>query len=731
MSDELTKKAAELEQTLRVLDEENRLLAERAEDALLLGLISESSEDAESGLEILENTLERISILKSLPLATCARYHKGKLEPLVSYTHFASEEAANYQISIDDALVATLDAKPQLIQYGKGIQCGFASELFVPSHAVMIGFTSQAISHGIFIFLDDGNDAERLEAMLPLLSRAVEMIISKFDNAYLLQALKETNKNLESLVEMRTLDLVEANKQLRNEMQERKISQKALQESHLTLTTVLNSVDAMIYVTDLENGTVLFMNQRIQDELGADYTGRNFQEIFDFDNNAEIAQYQKEHLDHDGKPTDPKVWQSQSAKSGKWYVISDRAVMWSDSRYVLLRIATDVTLFKDMEDKLQHTQKMEAIGTLAGGVAHDFNNLLMGIQGRASLMLTTLAESHPASEHARSIEEYVKSAADLTKQILGFARGGKYTVKVVDLNDLVTRTCEMFGRTRKELIITMNLKPAQLPAKIDESQIEQVLLNLLINGWQAMQGGGELVIKTDRIYLHNEDALIHNVTPGEFCLISISDSGIGMDEATQKRVFDPFFTTKEKERGTGLGLASAYGIINNHKGIITVASHLGEGSTFTVYLQASTEKVHENAIADTDLASGTETILLVDDEEMIRDVGQKMLEQLGYTVMLAEDGESAVSIFRKKAQDIDLVILDLIMPGMDGGETLEKLLEIQPTVTVLLSSGYARNDHANAVMALGCKAFLQKPFSLSILAEYVRKVLDTPTPQRN
>ncbi len=731
MSNQLSKKIAELEHTLRVLEEENSLLTERAEDSLLLGLISDSSQKATSSLDILANTLEQISVLKSIPLAVCARLHNEKVEPLLGYTPFSSEKTADFQVIIDNNLIASVDNEPQIISYGKEICCNFAEELFAPRHAVLINFTSQAIEKGIFIFIDDSGDEERLASILPLLSRVVEMAVSKFDNVCLVQVLSETNRNLESLVEMRTQDLVKANEQLRDEMRERKSSQKALQESHLTLTTVLDSVDAMIYVTDLDNGLILFMNKRIQDELGADYTGKSFSKIFDFDKDREITEYCEKYLDENGFPREALVWQCQSKKIGKWFVISDRAVKWSDGRYVLLRIATDITLFKNMEDKLQHAQKMEAIGTLAGGVAHDFNNLLMGIQGRASLILTSLSDSHPATEHTQSIEEYVKSAADLTKQILGFARGGKYSVKVVDINDLVTRTCNMFGRTRKELIITKKMSATPLTAKIDDSQIEQVLLNLLINGWQAMQGSGELLIETTHITLQHDEALIHNAKPGDYCCIAVTDNGIGMDEDTKKRVFDPFFTTKEKERGTGLGLASAYGIINNHNGIISVSSTLGEGSTFSLFLPASKDTVPKHASVEADLAGGSETVLLVDDEQMIRDVGQKMLVKLGYTVLVAGDGKTAIDLLQNNEGDIDLVILDLIMPGMDGGETLDMLLEIRPDLPVLLSSGYALDGHASEVMARGCRAFLQKPFSLKVLAEYIRRILDNPPPTRN
>jgi two-component system cell cycle sensor histidine kinase/response regulator CckA len=724
MSDEFLQKIASLEHTLHVLEEENSQLAERAEDAMLLGLISESSLATLSGLEILENTLERISILKSLPFVTCAKGEGTKIEHLCSYANFSITKEYGYPFNVSEELLARLDAGTCVVKVGNGFSTSFARETFQPSHAAFITFSSQAFETGIFIFMIEDEDEERLAAMLPLLSRAVEITIAKYDNVFLLQALTETNRNLESQVEKRTADLLAANKHLHAEMLERKASEQALQDSHQTIKTVLDSVDAMIYAADLENGKILFMNQRLQDDFGSDRPGKSFREAFHFDEEKEIAEYREQYLDKDGNPRDPIVWQAHSAKSDRWFVVSDRAVKWTDGRHVMLRIATDVSLVKQMETKLQHTLKMEAIGTLAGGIAHDFNNLLMGIQGRASLIATVIDPVHPAMEHVGFIEEHIKSAASLTKQILGFARGGKYMAKPVDLNVLVMKSCEMFGRTKKELLIRTTFHDQFLVAKIDESQVEQVLLNLFINAWQAMPGGGDLHIETRRVLLKEEGGDIHGLEPGNYCCITVTDSGTGMDENTRQKVFDPFFTTKEKERGTGLGLASAYGIVKNHQGIITVKSILGKGSTFTIYLPISEEAVEESALVEVDVLRGTETILLVDDEPMILEVGQQMLETLGYRVFLAEDGLSAVDLVENNRQHIDLVILDLIMPGMDGGETLDRLLNIRPDLPVLLSSGYSKKEYANQVMARGCRGFLQKPFKLSDLSVYIRNILD-------
>jgi signal transduction histidine kinase/CheY-like chemotaxis protein len=379
---------------------------------------------------------------------------------------------------------------------------------------------------------------------------------------------------------------------------------------------------------------------------------------------------------------------------------------------------------KKLQDQLFQAQKFEAIGTLAGGIAHDFNNLLMGIQGRASLISFDLEPSHPLSEHINAIEEYVRGATDLTKQLLGFARGGKYEVRTIDINELLLESATMFGRTKKEIRIHIKLQDPSPVVAADRGQIEQVLLNLYVNAWQAMPYGGELYLETKNVTLDEADCMPYQAEPGRYAKISVMDTGIGMDDSVRKRIFDPFFTTKEKSRGTGLGLASAYGIVKNHSGIITVDSKVGQGSTFHIYLPISSEKVHREKAQEEKLVKGSGTILIVDDEKLIIDVGQKMLEKLGYTVLIAASGKKAVETITEKGDDIDLVILDLVMPGMDGGTAFDIIREIQPKMPMILSSGYSIEGQAADIMRRGCNGFIQKPFNLSELSQQVRKVLD-------
>jgi PAS domain S-box-containing protein len=389
----------------------------------------------------------------------------------------------------------------------------------------------------------------------------------------------------------------------------------------------------------------------------------------------------------------------------------------------MLVILRNISERKQLEAQIYHSQRMEAIGTLAGGIAHDFNNLLMGIQGRTSLMLLECDPLLPHCEHLKGIEEYVQRATDLTRQLLGFARGGKYEVKPTNINQIVHHSSEMFGRTQKEILVHTEYQQDIWAVEVDRSQIEQVLLNLYVNAWQAMPEGGSLYLKTENIVLNDHFVHAYGVETGPYVKISVRDTGHGMDETVRRRVFDPFFTTKEMGRGTGLGLASAYGIVRNHGGIITVDSRKGHGATFSIYLQASEKPFAQDGRPTQSILEGEGTVLLVDDEELVLDVGRQMLEGLGYTVLTAEGGQEAIDVYAHFHEQIDLVVLDMVMPDLSGGDTFNRLKEIDPAVVVLLSSGYSIDGQAQEILNRGCNGFIQKPFTLKRLSRKLQETL--------
>jgi PAS domain S-box-containing protein len=508
---------------------------------------------------------------------------------------------------------------------------------------------------------------------------------------------------------------------LLNEIRDRRQAEEALQKNQDDVKAILDATLETIVLIDRQ-GTVVVSNKTACDRLKTsrkDFIGKCVYDFFPPDV-AEKRKKKYEAVFASGKPVS-----FEDSREGIAFEQCVYPVFGIGNKVEKIAIfARDISERLRLERMFQQSQKFKAIGTLAGGIAHDFNNLLMGIQGRASLISINLEPSHPHAEHIQAIEHCVQNAAHLTNQLLGFARGGQYELRLIDINDLLLSSAVLFGRTRKETKIHTKLHSHPLVVEADRRQIEQVFLNLFINAWQAMTDGGELYLETKTVALDDNYCELYRVKAGQYATVSITDTGIGMDASVCQQIFDPFFTTREKSRGTGLGLASAYGIIKNHGGIITVNSEVGQGTQFNIHLPISNKEAKREVPTGKGLVKGSETILLVEDEEMVVKAGQAMLENLGYRVLVARDGKQAVDAVRTKGDDIDLVILDLIMPVMGGDKAFDLIRDIQPAMPVILSSGYSLNGQAKAIMQRGCNEFIQKPFTISRLSQKIRDLLN-------
>ena len=393
----------------------------------------------------------------------------------------------------------------------------------------------------------------------------------------------------------------------------------------------------------------------------------------------------------------------------------------------LSMIARDITERKRLEEELRQSQKMEAIGRLAGGVAHDFNNLLSVIVGYGYLIHANTTPDEPAHASAQEIMTAAERAGALTRQLLAFSRKQVLQPEVLDLNSVLKNMGEMLPRLIGEDIDLRIMRGQDLRrVKLDPVQIEQIIMNLVVNSRDAMPNGGKLTIETGDVTFNAQDAAHHGVSPGQYVLLAVSDTGEGMDEKTQKLIFEPFFTTKEPGKGTGLGLSTVYGIVSQVKGHIWVYSEPGNGTTFKIYFPATAEAAtEEHAVFGPKTAlRGTETVLVVEDSELLRNLIAQFLRDSGYKVLIATDGQQGLKVAGEWAETIDLLLTDVVMPVLGGQELAAKLSAKYPGLTVLFMSGYTNSALVHQGVMDGDRSFLQKPFSPDVLLARVREVLD-------
>jgi len=502
----------------------------------------------------------------------------------------------------------------------------------------------------------------------------------------------------------------------------RKRAEEALRESEEKYRTLVERASEGIAI--IQNGLLKYVNPHLAEMAGytvAELTDTPFSDYIHPDELPSVLEnYRRRMAGEDA----PSTYEGAiiDKHGGNIDVEFDVGLIAYQGNPAAFTIVRDLTERKRLEAQLRLAQKMEALGTLAGGIAHNFNNLLTGIMGCSSLVLLETDPTHPNCEHLKNIEKLVESGAKLTRQLLGYAREGRYEVRPISLNQVIAETANTFATMRKDIRVHQELAGDLPDIRADWGQVEQVLLNLCVNAADAMPGGGDLFLKTMNVTDKDMGAKPYKISPGAYALLTVRDTGIGMDKETRERAFDPFFTTKGMGRGTGLGLASVYGIVKAHGGYIDVESKKGQGSTFSLYFPTSERRAKEAVKRTKRLTKGTGTILLVDDEHMVLEVSVKMLERLGYTVLEAKGGREAIDIYEAHKNEIDLVVLDMIMPGMGGGETYDRIKEINPGVRVLLSSGYSLDGQASEILNRGCDGFIQKPFKME---ELLGKVTET------
>ena len=391
-------------------------------------------------------------------------------------------------------------------------------------------------------------------------------------------------------------------------------------------------------------------------------------------------------------------------------------------------IVEDISTARMLEEQLRQSQKMEAVGTLAGGVAHDFNNLLQAVNGYSQLLLLDKKPGDPEYDELMGIQNAGMRAAQLVRQLLAFSRKMEGLRRPLDLNLRLAEAETILRRTIPKMI-DIELHPGQnlYTVEVDPIQMEQILLNLGSNAADAMPGGGRLTIATRNITLDEEYCRVNlGATPGDYVLLTVSDTGAGMDPDTVKHIFEPFFTTKGVGKGTGLGLASVYGIVKGHGGYITCQSLPGQGATFKIYLPAFQEdkSLSQKNTPKRSPDQSPETILLVDDEDYIKDLASQILQRNGYTTVTADSGEQALDIFQTHPENIDLVIMDLGMPGMGGLKCTTELLRLDPAMKIIIASGYGSEGLVEEALAAGAAGYVSKPYQLKQLVSAVKTVLD-------
>jgi len=507
---------------------------------------------------------------------------------------------------------------------------------------------------------------------------------------------------------------------------ERKRIEEALRKSEEKYRSVITHAMDAIFIA--QDGFVKFPNPSTLAMTGyseKEYARTPFADLIHPEDREFVIERHKRRLRGEEATNNYAFRVVNKAGEELWAQLNAVSIDWEEKPAVLCFLR-DITSQKRLEAQFQQAQKMEAVGTLAGGIAHDFNNLLQTVLGYTDILLHEEA-GESISQELQHIKHAAQRGAELTQQILTFSRKVQSKLRPVDLNIQVRQVQKLLQRTIPKMIdVELQLADDLRVINADAAQVEQILMNLAVNARDAMPEGGKLTIRTQNIILNEACSTRHfNGKPGVYVLLTVSDTGVGMNQEVVGHIFDPFYTTKEVGKGTGLGLAMVYGIVKSHEGYILCESEPGQGTHFKIYLPvAKGGRVPGEPQENQTVRRGTETILLVDDEELLRDLGEQILTRHGYMVLKAQDGETALKLYEEKKDKIHLILLDLIMPGMGGKKCLEELLHLNGAAKVVIASGYSPEGTVKNFLEAGAKNFIGKPFNMKEMLDVVREVLD-------
>ncbi|MBN2711494.1 MAG: PAS domain-containing protein [Planctomycetes bacterium] len=510
------------------------------------------------------------------------------------------------------------------------------------------------------------------------------------------------------------------------------MAEDALKKNEQRMELALHGADLGTWDWNIATGEIKF-NRRWAEMLGytedeIDPHFNSWEKLLHPDDILEVERTLTAHLNGE---TD--VYSSEHRlrhKNGGWVWVLDkgRVVEWDSDGKPVRACGThlDITQRHDLETRIRHMEKMNAIGQLAGGIAHDFNNQLSGVLGYSEMLCAKL-EDEKLKKYATSIRVTANRAAGLTKQLLAFSRKGKNLDIPINIHDIITEVSGILERSiDKRIKVELALRSSPAITMGDPNQIQNVFLNIGINARDSMPDGGEITFETQNIIMDESpvNGYANDIAPGEYIKISITDTGVGIPKDIQNRIFEPFFTTKSEGKGTGMGLAGAFGIVKSHNGMINVYSEVGHGTSFHIYLPLSHNSQRESVHDHDSPSQGNATVMVVDDEDVIREMMADMLQDLGYKVISCQNGKEALEHYRSSWQEIDLILLDMIMPELSGSDTFAAMKEINPGLKVIIISGYSLNKEAQSVIDNGAKEFLGKPFNQAALAKIISGVLN-------